>query len=159
MARFERQEIEDALDYMDVLRARSSETGDWTIWAECLSEDVEFHDMTYGSYRGRAAVSDFVVRVHAPFPHLRYERDWTLIDVDRGEVIFLQQMLLPEPEGWTGDPFGVDVWSRHRYAGDRLWSLKHDVTLSPKQADANFRAWMEAGGRFATPPLAPPSPD
>ena len=159
MARFARREIEDALDYMDALRAKASEAGDWTIWAECLSEDVEFHDTVYGSYHGRKAVADFVVRVHAPFPHLRYERDWSLIDVDRGEVIFQQSMILPEPEGWTGDRFAVDVWSRHRYAGDRLWSLKQDVTLSPQQADANFQAWMAAGGRFAAPPLAPPSLD
>lgn len=158
MPTFARTEIEEALDRMDTLRIRSSEAGDWTIWAQCLSEDVEFHDTVYGSYRGREAVADFVVRVHAPFPHLRYERDWSLIDVDRSEVIFQQRMVLPEPEGYAGLPFAVDVWSRHRYAGDGLWNLKQDVTLSSAQADANFRAWMEAGGRFAAPPLAPPSP-
>ena len=78
---------------------------------------------------------------------------------DRGEVIFFQQMILPEPEGYSGPPFATDVWSRHRYGGDGLWSLKQDVTLSSAQADANFRAWMEAGGRFAAPPLAPPGAD
>jgi len=156
MTGFERSEIEDALEQMDVLRARSSETGDWTIWAACLSEDVEFIDMIYGAYRGRAAVSDFVVRVHAPFPNLRYERSWSLIDTERAEVIFQQQMILPEPEGWSGAPFAVDVWSRQRYAGNGLWSLKQDVTLSPSAAEANFKAWFAAGGRFAAPPLAPP---
>lgn len=151
-----RAEIEEALDEMDRLRAASSEAGDWTIWAGCLAEDVEFHDTIYGTYRGRQAVSDFVVRVHAPFPRLRYERDWSLIDVDRQEVIFQQFMILPEPEGYSGPRFATDVWSRHRYAGNGLWSLKQDVTLSSAQADANFRAWMEAGGHFAAPPLAPP---
>ena len=156
MPAFARSEIENALDRMDVLRAESSKAGDWTIWAQCLSEDVEFHDTIYGSYHGREAVADFVVRVHAPFPHLRYERDWSLIDVDRAEVIFLQRMILPEPGGYDGPPFATDVWSRHRYAGEGLWSLKQDVTLSGSQADANFQAWMEAGGRFAAPPLPPP---
>ncbi len=156
MPRFERAEIEDALDWMDELRGRSSEAGDWRIWAGCLSEDVAFHDTLYGTYHGREAVAEFVVSVHAPFPHLRYERDWSLIDVDRGEVIFLQRMILPEPEGYGGEPFATDVWSRHRYAGNRLWSLKQDVTLSSAQADDNMRAWMQAGGRFAAPPLAPP---
>ena len=151
-----RAEIEEALDEMDRLRAASSEAGDWTIWAGCLAEDVEFHDTIYGTYRGRQAVSDFVVRVHAPFPRLRYERDWSLIDVDRQEVIFQQFMILPEPEGYSGPRFATDVWSRHRSAGNGLWSLKQDVTLSSAQADANFRAWMEAGGHFAAPPLAPP---
>lgn len=155
MARFARTEIEEALDQTDLLRAESSRTGDWTIWARALAEDVEFHDTLYGSFHGREAVSNFVVRVHAPFPHLRYERDWSVIDVDRGEVVFYQKMILPEPDGWKGAPFAVDVWSRQRYAGDGLWNLKHDVTLSSAQADANFRAWMEAGGRFAAPPLAP----
>lgn len=103
------------------------------------------------------AGSDFVVRVHAPFPHICCERDWAVIDVDSGDVIFQQQMILPEPKGWTGAPFAIDVWSRQRYAGDGLWNLKHDVTLSSARADANFRAWMSAGGRFAAPPLAPPA--
>ncbi len=152
-----RAEIEEALDEMDRLRAASSKAGDWTIWAGCLSEEVEFHDTIYGTYLGRQAVSDFVVAVHAPFPHLRYERDWSLVDVDRQEVIFQQRMILPEPEGYAGAPFATDVWSRHRYAGDGLWSLKQDVTLSGAQADANFRGWMEAGGRFAARPLAPPT--
>lgn len=156
MAGFDRREIEDALDRMDRLRAESSAAGDWRIWARCLSDDVEFHDTIYGAYQGRDAVADFVVRVHAPFPHLRYERDWSLIDTERGEVIFQQRMILPEPEGYDGPPFATDVWSRHRYAGEGLWSLKQDVTLSSTQADENFRGWMAAGGRFAAPPLAPP---
>ena len=157
MARFSRKEIEAALDAMDVLRARSSETGDWSIWAECLSEDVEFLDLIYGAYHGKSAVADFVMRVHAPFPHLRYERDWSLIDTDLSEVIFQQRMILPEPESYQGPPFAVDVWSRHRYAGDGLFSLKQDVTLSPEAAGRNFEAWAKAGGRFAAAPLAPPS--
>ena len=56
-----------------------------------------------------------------------------------------------------GPPFATDVWSRHRYGGDGLWSLKQDVTLSSAQADSNVRAWMKAGGQFAGPPLAPPA--
>lgn len=157
MAEFTRGEIEEALEAMDVLRDRSSKAGDWSIWAECLTEDVEFHDLIYGTYSGKQAVRDFVVRVHAPFPTLRYERQWSLIDVDRAEIIFEQQMILPEPEGYRGAPFAVDVWSRHRYAGDGLFSLKQDVTLSPDAAGKNFEAWAAAGGRFAAAPLAPPN--
>jgi len=154
---FTRGEIEAALYEMDALRDRSSAAGDWRIWAECLTEDVEFHDLIYGTYSGKKAVRDFVVRVHAPFPHLRYERDWSLVDVDRAEIIFQQKMILPEPDGYTGAPFAVDVWSRHRYAGDGLFSLKQDVTLSPIAAGKNFEAWAGAGGRFAVEPLTPPT--
>jgi hypothetical protein len=143
---------------MDVLRAKSSAAGDWTIWAECLSEDAQFFDSIYGTYQGKQAVSDFVVRVHAPFPQVRYEREWSVIDVDRSEVIFQQHMILPEPSGWEGASFSAAVWSRHTYAGDGLWSLKHDVTLSASDSGANFKAWFAAGGRFAAPPLAPPEP-
>jgi hypothetical protein len=156
VANFTRSEIEEALDHMDVLRAKSSEAGNWTIWAECLSEDAEFYDTIYGRYSGKQAVSDFVVRVHAPFPHLRYEREWSVIDVERSEVIFQQHMILPEPEGWNGARFSTPVWSRHVYAGNGLWSQKQDVTLSGDAAGENFKAWFAAGGRFAAPPLAPP---
>jgi hypothetical protein len=154
----DRREIEEALDHMDSLRETSSEKGDWSIWAECLTEDVEFHDLIFGRYRGRESVRDFVVRVHAPFPHLRYERDWSLIDVEKQEAIFQQRMILPPPSDWTGPAFATDVWSLHRYAGDGLWSFKQDVTLSPDQANKNFQSWIAAGGRFAAPPLSPPDP-
>ena len=156
MPPFARFEIEEALERAERLRAESSRAGDWTIWAQCLSEDVEFHDTIYGTYHGRQAVSDFVVRVHAPFPHIRYEREWAVIDVDSGDVIFQQQMILPEPEGYEGAPFANAVWSRHVYAGNRLWSLKQDVTLDPAASSRTFEAWFAAGGRFAAQPLAPP---
>ena len=157
MAKFTRQEIEKALDHMDELRDRASAAGDWRIWAECLSDDVEFADMIYGTYRTRQAVADFVCRVHAPFPHLRYKRVWSMIDVDTAEVLFYQLMILPEPEGYEGEPFAVNVWSHQRYAGDNHWSLKEDVTLSRDQANETYGAWMAAGGRFEAEPLKPPS--
>ena len=157
MPNFDRSEIEAALDRMDELRAEASKAGDWMIWAQCLTEDAEFYDTIYGAYHGRQAIGEFVCQVHAPFPHVRYERDWALIDVDKGEVIFQQFMILPEPEGYDGAPFATDVWSRHRYGGDGLFSLKQDVTLSSDQAGANVRAWMKAGGKFAGPPM--PAPD
>ena len=156
MARFTRQEIESALEHMDELRLQSSEQADWSIWAQCLSEDVEFYDEIYGAYSGKQAVTDFVVRVHAPFPNLRYKRDWTMIDTDRAEVIFHQYMCLPEPEGYVGDPFALKIWSRHRYAGDNQWSLKHDVPLPSSNSGQVFGAWMAAGGQLVAEPLAHP---
>ena len=57
MPRFAWKEIEEALGRTDRHRAEPSRTGDWRIWAECLSEDVEFHDTLYGTYHGRQAVS------------------------------------------------------------------------------------------------------
>ena len=156
MTAFHREEIEQALVLMDTLRAESSKTGDWRIWAQCLSDDVEFRDEVYGNFYGRAAVSDFVVRAHAPFPHLRYQRDWTLIDDVLGEIIMYQRLTLPEPVGYQGQPFAIDVWSRHRYAGDMCWNLKHDVTLSAKQSAEVFAAWLAAGGEFQASPLPQP---
>ncbi len=152
---FTRAEIEAALINMDRLRAEASSKGDWRIWAECLSDDVEFHDSLHGGFSGKEDVADFVVRVHAPFPNLRYQRLWTMIDVDQAEILFHQQMILPEPEGYSGPPFAVDVWSRHRYAGDNLFSFKQDVTLSSEQANSNFKVWMAAGGKFLAEPLKP----
>ena len=156
MTAFHREEIEQALVLMDTLRAESSKTGDWRIWAQCLSDDVEFRDEVYGNFYGRAAVSDFVVRAHAPFAHLRYQRDWTLIDDVLGEIIMYQRLTLPEPVGYQGQPFAIDVWSRHRYAGDMCWNLKHDVTLSAKQSAEVFAAWLAAGGEFQASPLPQP---
>lgn len=156
MARFTRSEIQNALEQMDELKRESSRAGDWRIWAQCLTDDVSFLDHTYGQYHGKQAVTDFVVAVHAPFPHVRYEREWALIDVKRAEVVFQQQMILPEPEGWTGAPFALGVWSRHVYAGNGLWREKEDVTLSEAAAGDNVIAWLAAGGRLEAPPLEPP---
>ena len=99
-----RAQIEEAFDHMDVLRARSSAAEDWSIWPEGLTEDVEFHDVTYGEYRGRKAVTDFVVRVHALFPHLRDERDWSLI----------------VPPNRAGAPKVSHVLSKRRFPHDRI---------------------------------------
>ena len=156
MARFSRGEIEQALVDLDALRAKSSAAGDWTIWGQSLTDDVAFYDEIYGAYQGRQAVTDFVVRVHAPFPNLRYEIEWAVIDVDKSEVIFQQYMILPEPDGYQGEPFAIKVWSHQRYAGDGLWSAKHDVTLSGEQAGQVFGAWAQAGGQFQAAPMPRP---
>ena len=61
-------------------------------------------------------------------------------------------------QGMSADMKAAAHTGMHRrYAGDRLWSLKQDVTLSADQAGANVQAWMAAGGKFAAPPLSPPS--
>ena len=43
---------------MDELRAASSRVGDWTLWAECLSEDAEFVNVVGLWWHDRDAIAD-----------------------------------------------------------------------------------------------------
>jgi hypothetical protein len=89
---------------MNFRRVCFSEAGDWSIWAQCLTENINFHDVTQDEYRGRKAVTGSVVRVHALFPHLRDERDWSLI----------------VPPNRAGAPKVSDILSKRRFPHDRI---------------------------------------
>ena len=53
MGRYSRQEIVDAFAKYNEARIRSQETNDWSIWAQCFTEDARYIEHAYGELHGR----------------------------------------------------------------------------------------------------------
>jgi SnoaL-like domain len=147
---FSRQEIERAFAHYCELRERSSASGDWTIWAAQFTEDARYLEHAYGAFEGRRAIEDWIVGVMAPFPHMTFPNDWSIVDAERGWVVFQCQNRLEHPTEPGGPPFQFPTWSLLHYAGDLRWSYEEDV-YNPKRAADTIQAWIRAGGRFRAP--------
>lgn len=147
---YSRAELEEAFAKYNDARVRSQDTGDWTIWANLFTEDAHYIEHAYGEFHGRKAIAEWICKVMSPFPDMTFPQDWVAFDVDNGAVIFQCQNRLPHPKDPDGEPFSFPNWTRIVYAGKGLWKSEEDVYNPAKDAHPTIKAWIAAGGSFAT---------
>ena len=147
MGEFGREELERA--FANYCELRGGPDRDWAAWGAQFTEDAHYVECAYGEMRGRAAITDWIVKVMTPFPTMTFPNDWVVFDPERGWVIFQCQNRLEHPRDPDGAPFQFATWSLLRYAGDRLWSYEEDM-YNPKAAERTIQAWIAAGGKLAS---------
>ena len=117
MPAFTRAELEAALAHYTTVVQRCSATGDWSPFADLFTEDVHYVEHAYGELDGREAVREWIQKVMAPFPHMRFPQGWTAYDEENGAVVMLIKNLLDHPTDPDGEPFWFPNWTRLVYAG------------------------------------------
>ncbi len=150
MGSFSREELEEAFARYNEARVASQDTNDWSIWAGMFTEDAHYIEHAYGEFHGRKAIEEWIVAVMSPFPEMTFPQDWVAFDTDNDAIIFQCQNRLPHPTDPEGEPFQFPNWTRLVYAGGGLFSSEEDVYNPTKDANPTIKAWIEAGGRFAT---------
>lgn len=143
-------ELETALADYRRARDQSSQTGDWSIWANVFAEDAHYIEHAYGELQGRAAIQKWITEVMAPFPHMTFPQDWVVLDPERGAVLFQCQNRFPDPPGYTGPPFQFPNWTRLVLGEQGLWQSEEDVYNPARDAPRVFQQWTEAGGKVLT---------
>jgi hypothetical protein len=149
MGRFSRQELQDAFTVYDAQVRLAVETQNWDLWANVFTEDALYIEHAYGEMRGRAAIRDWIAKVMAPFPTMYFPQDWVLFDEENDAIVMCVQNVLPHPTDPTQD-FRFPNWTRLIYAGNNQFSLEEDMYNPKKDAPAAIRAWLAAGGKFAS---------
>ncbi len=150
MARHPKQEILEAFERYKVARDEASRSGDWRVWADVFTEDAVYVEHAYGELHGREAICEWITGVMAPFPHMTFPQDWWVLDEERSAVVFQCQNQLPPPFDADGRPFQFPNWTRIVYGGDGLWASEEDVYNPARDAPRVVKAWLAAGGRFAS---------
>ncbi len=153
MAKYSREELVAAFDKYNQARIKAQETGDWSDWSGCFTEDALYVEHAYGEFRGRQAIHEWITDVMAPFPDMTFPQDWVAWDDEQGSIVFQCQNRLPHPTEPDGEPFQFPTWTRLVYAGDGLFSCEEDCYNPVKDANPVIKAWIEAGGRFASQEL------
>ena len=151
MGTYTRAELEAGLRIYNAARDRASETGDWSIWAEVFTDDADYVEHAYGTFKGRAAIRDWITKVMAPFPHMTFPQDWVAFDETAGAVVFQCQNRLAHPTDSAGAPFEFPTWTRLVYAGNGKWSCEEDIYNPARDANRVIGAWLKAGGTLAAP--------
>ena len=150
MPRYSRDELQRALDVYNRARDESSRTGDWSIWASVFTDDALYIEHAYGEFRGRDAIRDWITKVMAPFPHMTFPQDWVAYDEENGAIVFQCQNRLEHPTDPNGEPFQFPSWTRLIYAGNGLFSREEDIYNPARDAGKVIKAWLAAGGKFAS---------
>ena len=150
--RYTREELEKALAAYNEARDRASETGDWSIWAEVFTDDADYIEHAYGEFTGKAAITEWITKVMAPFPHMTFPQDWVAFDEETGSVVFQCQNRLEHPTDPNGEPFQFPSWTRLTYAGGGKWSCEEDIYNPARDGNRVIGGWLKAGGKFACDP-------
>lgn len=140
---FPREEVEQAWRHFVAV----GDSGDWNAWADLHSVDGIWVEHHLGTFRGREAIRKAIIDVMKPVPMMQFPVGWHAIDGNR--VVFYPWQVMPDPAG--GDAvYRFGCVTMLEYAGDGLWSMQEDL-YNPNEAAQMMKAWVEAGGKFATP--------
>ena len=140
-----RAEMEAAFaNYLDTGAFRR----DWNAWADLFSEDAEYIEVQYGTFRGREAIRSWITTVMAGVPDMYFPPPlWRLIDGD--QVCFCIDNAYPDPKHPEGPPIAFPTVTYLKYR-DGFWCREEDIydVRASLRAREAFRA---AGGRAAPP--------
>ena len=100
MGRWSRDEIESAFEQHKQVVVEIGSSWDWSRFADQFTEDATYVEHTYGTFRGRTQIRDWIVSTMNVFPGSEmplYPPSWHSIDTDRGWVFceFLNRMRDP----------------------------------------------------------------
>jgi len=151
MGKFSREELLGAFQDYRQVRDRASRTGDWDSWANMFTEDAHYVEHAYGEMHGRETIRAWIVGVMKPFPTMTFPEGWSVIDEERGAVVWESWNAFPEPFQPDGSPYRFPNWTRIVYAGEGLWKSEEDIYNPQKDAPEVMKAWIAAGGKFEAP--------
>ena len=147
MGKFTLQELEEALSIYTEAHRKSSQTGDWSIWASVFTDDATYIEHYYGEFSGREEIEKWIIGCMAPFPHMTFEHEWAVIDEENDAIVCCVRNALKHPTD-PNKEFWFPNWTRLVYAGDGKFSLEEDIYNPARDAERVVREWIKAGGRI-----------
>lgn len=125
---FSAEEITEAYAAMHTEVQRYATTGDWDDFALHFTEDAEYVEHAFGTFRGRAAIREWSVRTMTSFPGgvmTGFPLAWQVVDEATSRLICEVRNLMPDPgDGSAHEESNLTIMT---YAGDGLFSREEDV--------------------------------
>ncbi|MEZ7979375.1 MAG: nuclear transport factor 2 family protein [Myxococcota bacterium] len=141
MSNFSREEVEEA--YQNFVAVGDS--GDWNAWADLHSEDGLWVERHLGTFEGREAIREAIVKVMIPVPMMVFPVQWHVIEDNR--VVYYPWQVMPDPKGGDVD-YRFGCITILEYAGDGLFSYQEDL-YNPREGQTVIKQWVEDGGKLA----------
>jgi hypothetical protein len=144
MGKWSRDELERAhAHYVETAR-RAGATGDWRAWADLFTDDAEYVEHHYGTFRGREAIHEWIAETMSQWPNSEmkeFPHDWCVCDEERGWWICQIENRFRDPgDGKVYEAYNLTVL---HYAGEMRFSYEEDV-YNPAQFAPVVRAWIAA---------------
>lgn len=125
---FTAEEIAEAYAAFHQRVGHFTTSGDWTGFADLFTEDAEYVEHAFGTFRGRAEIREWSVRTMTTFPGSvmsGFPLAWQVVDAPTSRVICEVRNLMPDPgDGSALEESNLTIMT---YAGDGLFSREEDV--------------------------------
>lgn len=123
-----RAELEKAFAHYRASVVRATESGDWSHFANCFTEDATYVEHALGNMSGREPIREWIVTTMNMFPGSEmpyYPVEWYSVDADKGWVISKVMNRMKDPG--DGSVHETPVITVLKYAGDGKWSYEEDA--------------------------------
>ena len=125
---FSAGEITEAYAAMHAQVQQYAATGAWDAFAEHFTEDAEYVEHAFGTFRGRDQIREWSVRTMTSYPGSEmtgFPLAWQVVDVPTSRLICEVRNLMPDPgDGSRLEESNLTIMT---YAGDGLFSREEDV--------------------------------
>ena len=144
MARWKREELEKAFDAYEAAALKAAQTGDWSDWANCFTEDATYIEHFYGKFRGREKILSWITETMGEWPAsqmVAFPVSWYSIDVEKGWIIC--EVMNRMRDLGDGEIYQEPNITILHYAGDGLFKYEEDV-YNPNNMGAMMGRWIAA---------------
>ncbi|MCW2812873.1 MAG: SnoaL-like domain protein [Nocardioides sp.] len=128
MSDFSAAEITEAYAAMHARVQQHASTGDWDDFALNFTEDAEYVEHAFGTFRGRDEIRTWSVATMTSFPGsvmTGFPLAWQTVDESTSRLICEVRNLMPDPgDGSVHEQSNLTIMT---YAGDGLFSCEEDV--------------------------------
>ena len=125
---FSAEEIIEAYAAMHARVQEHATSGQWDAFADHITEDAEYVEHAFGTFRGRDQIREWSVRTMTSFPGAvmtGFPLAWSVVDVPTSRLICEVRNLMPDPgDGSHHEESNLTIMT---YAGDGLFSREEDV--------------------------------
>ena len=144
MARWTREEIEQAFEKFQAAALKGGQQADWRDWADCFTKDATYFEHHYGKFWGRENIYSWITKTMSPYPvneMVAFPMSWYSIDVDKG-WIFCEVMNRMRDLG-DGQIYEEPNITILHYAGNGLFSYEEDA-YNPENMGKMIGRWLQA---------------
>lgn len=125
---FSAAEITEAYAAMHARVQEYATTGRWEAFADHFTEDAEYVEHAFGTFRGRDQIREWSVRTMTSYPGSEmtgFPLAWQVVDEPTSRLICEVRNLMPDPgDGSHHEESNLTIMT---YAGDGLFSREEDV--------------------------------
>ncbi len=149
---FDAAEITEAYAAMHRRVQEHARTGDWDDFALNFTEDAEYVEHAFGTFRGREQIRDWSVATMTSFPGsvmTSFPLAWQVVDQPTSRLICEVRNLMPDPgDGSVHEASNLTIMT---YAGDGLFSREEDIynPLRFMRMSVRWAAIAEAHGTLS----------
>jgi hypothetical protein len=147
MAKWKRNELEQAFANYQQVALEAGTSGDWNPWADLFTEDATYVEHLFGRFGGREAIRRWITTTMAQNPNNQMKHfpvEWYVIDRDRGWVVCQVWNRMADPgDGSLHQAYNFTLL---KYAGNGKWSYEEDI-YNPAHFQDMIRGWFAAKKR------------